>query len=166
MTGVFIDSTEFATWPAALQTQVMEQILGSRETAAKAAIGSVSAPPDLTGANEHFAELSPGQARDFLAGCTAKTKAAIAVMARSETRFFHMRDVAIDLSVPVSELRGVWSGLTRRLRTVTGDVDAYLVYWHGDGIYDGEEDDAEYVDHVGELTEMTHASFRKALAIS
>jgi len=57
-------------------------------------------------------------------------------------------------------LRGVWGGLTRRLYTVMGTDDVYLIDWSREAVYD---DNGQYVDHTGEVTEMTYRSFRKIL---
>jgi hypothetical protein len=114
--------------------------------------------------DEHFAELSPGQAREFLAGCGQKTRKAIEVIASSNSNQFQIADVAKALGVRPSELTGVWGGLTRRLKTVTGDYSAYLIDWaKNDPISD---EDGNYLDHTGEVTELTRRSFRKALGLS
>jgi hypothetical protein len=111
--------------------------------------------------DEHFAEFSPGQAREFYNGCGEKTQKAIEVMARSETNEFHIADVAKALDVDPSDLRGVWGGLTRRTQTVMDDKSAYLINWElHDAIWD---DDDQLVDHIGVITELTHQSFRRLL---
>lgn len=113
--------------------------------------------------DEHFAELSPGQARDYYGGCGDKTKKALEAMAASDSRFFQLADVAKSVGVSAKDLRGVWGGLTRRLQTITGDPQAYLIDWTG-----GEpqhDDDDVYIDQRGELTEMTYRSLRRALKL-
>lgn len=113
--------------------------------------------------DEDFAEFSPRQARDFYQGCGEKTRKAVEAIARSSTNCFQVAEVAKAVGVPAAELRGVWGGLTRRTQTIVDDVDAYLVHWH-----DGTQkyaDDGSYIDQVGEVTEMTHQSLRKALKI-
>lgn len=113
--------------------------------------------------DEHFAELSPGQARDYYGGCGDKTKKALEAMAASTSRFFQVADIAKSVGVPAKDLGGVWGGLTRRLKTVTGDSEAYLVDWNGsEPQYD---DDDIYIDQRGELTEMTYLSLRRALKL-
>ena len=112
----------------------------------------------------HFAELSPGQAREFYAGCNDKTRKAIEIIARSSDRFFQLADVAKAVGVAAHELKGVWSGLTRRTRTITGDHEAYLIDWaKSEPIVD---DDGNYIDQRGEVAGLTYDSFRKALGIS
>jgi hypothetical protein len=122
--------------------------------------------PAITGQaadDEAFAELSPRQARRFYEGCGGKTKAAVEAMAKSESRFFQVRDVAKAVGVTAPELRGVWGGLTRRVKTITNDHESYLVNWAGsEPKHDAE---GNYVDQRGELTEMTYQSFRKALSL-
>lgn len=117
-----------------------------------------------TSYDDHFVELSPGQARDFYAGCNEKTRKAVEVIARSGDRFFQLAAVAKAIGVTAPELRGVWSGLTRRARTLTGDAAAYLIDWSkGEAIVDN---DGNYIDQRGEVTELTYRSFRKALGIA
>ncbi|TAY99670.1 hypothetical protein [Rhizobium leguminosarum] len=114
--------------------------------------------------DHHFVEFSPGQAREFYAGCNEKTRKAVEVIARSDKPFFQLAAVADAIGVAAPELRGVWSGLTRRARTLTGDAGAYLIDWSkGEAIYD---DDGAYSDQRGEVTELTYKSFRKALGIA
>ena len=114
--------------------------------------------------DEHFAELSPGQARDFYAGCGVKTKKAVeAIAASSSRKTIRVSDIAKAVGVEPWELRGVWSGLTRRTNTITGDAQAYLFDWDpGTKKYDG---DGNYIDETGEVTELTYNSFRKALKL-
>ena len=128
-----------------------------------AASQSTPAEEDQNEQDEHFAELSPGQARDYYTGCGEKTKKALEAMAASSSRFFQVADVAKAVGVPAPELRGVWGGLTRRLQTVTGDAAAYLVDWNGS---EPEHDEnGVYIDQRGELTELTYRSLRKALKL-
>ena len=117
-----------------------------------------------TSYDHHFVELSPGQAREFYAGCNEKTRKAVEVIARSGDRFFQLAAVAKAIGVTAPELRGVWSGLTRRARTLTGDASAYLIDWSkGEAIVDSE---GKYIDQRGEVTELTYRSFRKALGVA
>lgn len=139
------------------------RIISGRESGNDASGPKLTAH-ELTVEDEHFAELSPGQARDFYAGCGAKTKRAIEVIAASASRRFQLADVAKALGVQATELTGVWGGLTRRVKTITGDDSAYLIDWtKSDPVHD---DDGTYVDHTGEVTELTYQSFRKALGRS
>lgn len=113
--------------------------------------------------DEHFAELSPSQAREFYAGCGEKTKKAVEAIAASPLRMIQVADIAKAVGVQAFELRGVWGGLTRRTATVTGDPKARLLDWHeGTQKHDQE---GNYVDQIGEVTELTYNSFRKALKL-
>jgi hypothetical protein len=156
--GIIISISELNNWPRPLRNEVLSRVLNDSTGLVEEEISDSSAQAV---ADAHFAELSPGQVRDFVAGCAPKTRAALEAMARSETRFFNLKDLAATLKVPHNDLVGVWRGLTRRVRTVTGDPKAYLIYWHGEGVYDDQEN---YLDHLGELTELTYSSLRKALA--
>lgn len=111
--------------------------------------------------DESLAQLSPAQAREFYSGCGEKTRKALEAIANSDSRQFHLADVAKAVGVKPDELRGVWGGLTRRLYTVMGENDGYLINWER---HDPVLDEAEnYVDHIGEVSELTYQSFRKLL---
>jgi len=156
--GIFITADHVASLPKQEQ-DFLFGIISRRQGGVTEAVASRSAPQEVE--DEHFAELSPGQARDFYAGCGAKTRKAIDVIADSSSRHFQIADVAKAIGVEPSDLSGVWGGLTRRLKTITGDSDAYLIDWtKSEPVLDEEEN---YIDHTGEVTEMTYNSFRKAL---
>jgi hypothetical protein len=161
-TGIFISKDDFVTWPEPLRNDVLQRTFGGTKKAASSDVLEERTSAKVVAENEHFAELSPGQAREFLTGVSNKIRTAIDVMVANESPFFHLKHVAAAVGVSPVELSGVWRGLTRRVRTVTSDPKAYLIFWHGKGDFD---DDGEYADHKGELTRMTHASFRKALGI-
>lgn len=163
-TGVYITAAHIKSMTKEEQAFLFGLLTGNPAPVPKPSIS----PPAAAGAalgqeDEHFAELSPGQARDFYNGCGVKTKTAIATIAASPSRNFQVADVARAIGVKPSELRGVWGGLTRRLQTVTGDGEAYLIDWNrGSPEYDRA---GNYVDQVGEVTEMTYRSFRKVLKL-
>ncbi|TGR08786.1 hypothetical protein EN833_15090 [Mesorhizobium sp. M4B.F.Ca.ET.190.01.1.1] len=163
--GIFIATADFQKLPESLRASLLEHVLGDARSIAEQReeqSGTDRSDEGTPEYDQHFAELSPGQVREFLSGCSQKTKSAIRAMVKGESRFFHLKDVAAEIGVPVTGLTGVWSGLTRRTKTVTGDSEAYLIDWSG-----GEAilEDGKYADHKAELTEMTHTSFRKVLGI-
>lgn len=158
--GIFITIDHLKSLPKQQQDWLIS-IISGREIASVAQAERLSATSESEEEDEHFAELSPGQARDFYAGCGVKTRKAIDVIADSGSRHFQIADVAKAIGVQPSDLSGVWGGLTRRLKTITGDSDAYLIDWtKSEPVLDEEEN---YIDHTGEVTEMTYNSFRKAL---
>jgi hypothetical protein len=161
--GIFITTDHLKSLPKQQQDFLLG-IVSGRTTASDAPVELQSAAHDAEVEDEHFAELSPGQARDFYAGCGPKTRKAIEVIANSPSRHFQIADVAKAIGVRPSELTGVWGGLTRRLKTVTGDSEAYLIDWTKSEPVVDEDDN--YVDHTGEVTELTYRSFRKALGRS
>ncbi len=162
VSGIFITTDHLKSLSKQEQDFLFGIIGGSR-----AASNSLEPLPTIHESkveDEHFAELSPGQARDFYSGCGTKTRKAIDVIADSASCQFQIADVAKAIGVRPSDLTGVWGGLTRRLKTITGDSDAYLIDWtKSEPILDGNEN---YVDQTGEVTELTYRSFRKALGRS
>jgi len=65
----------------------------SVETLTAGAASSEEAADDN---DRHFAELSPGQAREFINGCSPKTKTALEVMANIVTAVFDENSNYID----------------------------------------------------------------------
>jgi hypothetical protein len=134
---------------------------------------STSAAPDvapttprpLAATEDGPADLTIAMARKLIAEpISAKSTAALRVIAESDTPEFHMKDAIA--AAPETEnyldLRGAWSGITRRTRKILGDSAADLVWWEGDNIYDDEEN---YVDHIGRVSPLTHQSLRAAFGI-
>jgi hypothetical protein len=161
--GIFITTDHLKSLPKHKQDFLFGIISGREATLDTSAEpqSAASGSDDDEEEDEHFAELSPGQARDFYAGCGPKTRKAIEVIADGASHQFQIADIAKALDVKPNELTGVWGGLTRRLKTVTGDSDAYLIDWtKSEPVLDDEEN---YIDHRGEVTELTYRSFRKAL---
>ncbi len=109
--------------------------------------------------DENFVRFSEVQARDFLKGCSKKSRAAIDAMTKKRGRFFHLKDVAAALDTKPDELsHTIWSGLTRRTRTITGKKYSYLIEW--DEVYDDNEEESNW---RGWLTPETRDAFRKVL---
>lgn len=100
-----------------------------------------------------YAELGLQAARAFLQGCSEKTTEAIQkIVDAGET--FSLRQLERDMGVEVGGLRGVWTGLTKRVHTITGDDDVSLIQWM-------EKIDGDW---TARLMPVTRESFRRALA--
>lgn len=166
--GVFISSSTLLRMPNDVREMVIAFVMGHREgPGGGGAIETTSGPggtaEDGPPDDEGFADLTPRQARRFIDGCGERTRAAVEAIARSDSRYFQVKDVAAAVGVAPHELRGVWGGLTRRVKTVTGDADAYLIDWdRSEPIFD---EAGLYVDQRGEVTDLTHKSLRKALKL-
>jgi len=154
--ALIITAETLKSLPQPIQDAVLAAVFGGTPKPA-----SVSSAGMLDEEDESFAQLSPAQAREFYSGCGEKTRKALEVIANSPSRAFHLADVAKAIGVDPGDLRGVWGGLTRRLYTVTGETDGYLINWQRhDPVLD---DDENYIDHIGEVSELTYQSFRKLL---
>ena len=163
--GLYIAREDFITWPATLQREVLHQMWGASKVVSEPETVAVvdGGEEPVSDDDDNIAEISPGQARDFLKGCSEKTKTAIKAMVKGDSRLFQLKDVALSVGVGATELTGVWSGLTRRTKTVTKNPDAYLIDWtSGEAEFDKN---GQYVDHQAGLSQMTYKSFRKALGI-
>lgn len=111
---------------------------------------------------ESPADLTVAMARRLIADpISPKSLAILRVIAESETPQFHLADAvaAAPETENYSDLKGAWSGLTRRTRKILGDGTADLIWWDKEAIYDGET----YVDHVGRVSPLTHQSLRAVL---
>lgn len=112
-------------------------------------------PPDLTAA----------MARKLIAApISPKSTAVLRVIAESATPEFHLADAisAAPDSVSYLDLKGAWSGITRRARKILDDNDADLIWWEGDPTYDPA---GNYIDQVGRVSTLTHQSLRTAFGI-
>ena len=160
--GIFITADHLKSLAKKDQDFLFDILTGRKNTLPEPTVShTTSQEADVE--DEHFAELSPKQARDFYSGCGTSTRKAIDVIARSDSKYFQLADVAKETETAPSDLSGVWGGLTRRVKTITGDSDAYLIDWtKSDAVCDEE---GNYIDHKGEVTEMTYRSFRKALGL-
>ncbi len=106
--------------------------------------------------DESWAELSPAQARRFLEPCGDKIRMALKSILKQEPNGFVLSEVfkAVGADWETEDLRGVWGGMTKRVRTVLGDPNAYLIDW-------SQTDD----DWIGRLTPTSHVSLRKAMGL-
>jgi hypothetical protein len=159
--GIFISATTFRELAPATQADILARLAG--ETIGSKQAQSAGEGEAESETDEDFAELSPTQAREFLSGCGERTRKMIQLIAEGDSRHFQLADLAVGMGCKPGDLRGVWSGLTRRLYTILGNTDAYLIDWASEAVL-GEE--GEYLDHAGEVTEMTYQSFRKVLKLA
>ncbi|CND92256.1 MULTISPECIES: hypothetical protein [Enterobacterales] len=101
-------------------------------------------------------DLSSLQAERLVRGLSDKSRSVLKAILESEDgeQGFWCKSVAEELGFDVSELSGVWSGLTRRTRTVSDDSDAYLIGWALDESRD---------DYYGTLHPTTYRNCKKAM---
>lgn len=115
-----------------------------------------------TGASEpdgewELPDLSPAQARKLVTNVSDRLRTTFKVIAESPDAGFTVKDIAQALGdEDEGTLRGIWSGVTRRLRSVLGDEEAYLFQW---------EEDESGSTWKGMVSPTTHRSLRKALGI-
>ncbi len=119
-------------------------------------VANESSPSETDGVGEsrEYAELGVQAARAFLLGCGEKTTAALRLIVEAGDEFL-ARDIQAKMPDPDGGLRGVWTGLTKRTRTITGTDEIDLIEWLE------EQDDGSW---RGRLMPMTRDSFRRALA--
>ncbi|NCF03864.1 hypothetical protein [Kosakonia sp. MH5] len=107
-------------------------------------------------------DLSSGQAIELVKGLSDKSRTAlmraielIEDCGDGEKSGVWAEDIANAMHIEVDELRGVWSGLTRRTRRVTNDKAAKLFHWLP-WDYDRE-------DYFGRLHPTTILNLKRAL---
>ncbi|WP_432537379.1 hypothetical protein [Pantoea eucalypti] len=103
-------------------------------------------------------DLSSLQAEKLVRGLSNKSRSVLkAILENSDSsNGIWCEDLASELELDVTDLTGVWSGLTRRIRTVSGSSDAYLISWAWD-------DDRQ--DYYGKMHTTTFKNCKKALNI-
>lgn len=103
-------------------------------------------------------DLSSLQAEKLVRGLSSKSRSVLKVILENSdsSNGFWCEELASELEVDVTELTGVWSGLTRRIRTVTGSPDAYLISWAWDD---------EKQDYYGKMHTTTFKNCKKAVNI-
>jgi hypothetical protein len=148
--GFFLSSVSFAGLSASTQAEILS-CLASLSSPTRAAVVASAGSDEEDGP----ADLSENQARKLVEGCSQKTITAIRVIANAPLSGFRMRDVgeALGIDLEKSDIRGVWSAITRRTRNVLGDPDADLIWW--DKLAD---------EWVGWVSPTTHRSLRKVMA--
>jgi hypothetical protein len=101
------------------------------------------------------ADLSTAQAKKFLERCSEKTQTALRFIAKAPVEGFKLSKIAAAMGEDnPGSLRGVWGGLTKRVRTVLGDPNADFIWWDELG-----------EDWTGNVSEMTHRSLRKVFGL-
>lgn len=110
--------------------------------------------------NDGPVELTTAQVKKLLANLSDKTTLVLKTVAKSSTPEFKLKDL-ID-AIPDAEnnnsLRGAFSAITRRTRTVCDDADVDLFWWKEDHVHD---EDGELIDITGYTSALTHASLKK-----
>jgi len=126
---------------------------------------AAATPRSPASENDGPADLTTAMARKLIAApISPKSLAVLRVIAEGETPEFHLADAinAAPEATSYLDIRGAWSGITRRARKILGDAEADLIWWEGEGIYD---DDDNYVDHLGRVSSLTHQSLRAAFGM-
>jgi hypothetical protein len=139
---------------------IPKSVIGAASPAFKAELAQLMGlmdGPQLEGAppttGSKLAELDEPTARLFLSGCGAKTKRVLELIIKQDGTFY-LRALERSARSTTIGLSGVWTGLTKRTRTMTGDPDATLIGWQRRGD-----------DYEGWLSQKTCQSFKLALGL-
>lgn len=151
--------TEFSiTIPAsaykAFEPNVQQALMAYVTSQLGVSIGSDAASPVSEGRDEKgLAKLDVPEAKVFLNKCSEKTTLILQEIVNRDGDFMASAIAGI-VGTSIGELRGAWSGLTKRVRTVTKDPEASLLNW----FKQGDE------DWHGIMAAQTVVSMRVALA--
>lgn len=151
--GVFIPFQALPGFSPVFQTEFAEYVQARMSIIAGDA--EDAAEQSQMEGGEEPADLSVAQAKKFLDRVSDKVRTTIRVIAEADPAGFDMSAVMQALDIDdAGSLRGVWGGITKRVRTVLGDDEAYLIWW--------VEQDHGW---VGRVSTMTHRSLRKVLGL-
>ncbi|MFL1909444.1 hypothetical protein [Plesiomonas shigelloides] len=144
MTGVFLSKDDLLQLSVSARNEVISLILGKKREIEDEI--NEDGPTDL----------SSIQAERLVHGLSEKTRLALKYIIESKDgdNGFWCKDLAQNMGIDTDELKGVWSGLTRRIRTVTNDQEAYLLAWAWDD---------EREDYYGSLDKVTYRNCKKAM---
>lgn len=151
--GIFLPFPAVAGFSPTFQAELSEYV-----QAQMGASGDVSdeGGPIATDESEEPADLSVAQAKKFLDRVSDKVRTTVRTIAEADPAGFDVSDVKEALGVDDdADLRGVWGGITKRVRTVLGDDEAYLIWWT----------ERENGGWTGRVSAMTHRSFGKVLGL-
>ncbi|WP_426576731.1 hypothetical protein ACP179_20660 [Xenorhabdus stockiae] len=144
MSGIFISSQDWEKLTDRTREELLTLVTnGAREDVSYEEMGGAT-------------DLSSLQAANLVRGLGEKSRKVLkAILEVSDVQGrFWCKEAANELGVESESFRGVWSGLTRRLRSITGDDESYLFEW----AWDDERD-----DYQGTFNEITHKNLKKAL---
>jgi hypothetical protein len=96
-------------------------------------INDITHPATAAGGNQKgLAKLDVAEAKQFLNKCSEKTTSILREIVNRDGDFVASA-IAEHVGSTVGELRGAWSGLTKRARTITKDPKASLLNWFKEG---------------------------------
>lgn len=117
--GFFLSNSDFLKLSERTQADILNIVTGGQSQAIESEYSGGAA------------DLSSLQATNFVNGLSHKTRNVLKVILELEgvESGFWMGDLEYALKCDSQSLSGVWSGLTRRIRTVANDKSAYLIDW-------------------------------------
>ena len=163
--AVLIPRSALVAFSASTQAEILEFMGLAPINAPSAVLVSALAPVVPVPNEDGPPDFTVAMARKLIAEpISPKTTAVLRAIAESASPEFHVADCinAVPDADKSSDLRGAWSGITRRARNILADTDADFVWWDGDPVYDH---DGNYIDQVGRISQLTHQSLRIALSV-
>ncbi len=144
--GFLISNTDFLKMSERTQSEILNAVTGRNSQQSTSGYGGDAA------------DLSTLQATQLVKGLSSKTRNVLRTIVelKDVESGFWMAELAKVLECEADSLAGVWSGLTRRTRTITGDENAFLIDW----VWHEEEK-----DYVGTLDTVTIKNLRSTLNV-
>ena len=157
--SLVISAETFRSFPADVQEQIIAK-LRSVDGSSTPLAGKAESADDAF--EDQPMDLSAQQFKKLVDGCATKTKTALKAMVEGPTPHFRVAAVAKAVGCAPSELSGVWSGITKRLRNIMDDPEAYLWRWDDDAKFDSDE---VYTDQGGTVSDTTYRSARRVFGL-
>lgn len=148
--SITIPASAYKTFGIPVQQALMAYVVS--QLGVSGSVGQDESASD--GRNEKgLAKLDVAEAKLFLNKCSEKTTLILQEIVNRDGDFLASAIAAL-VGSTTGELRGAWSGLTKRVRTITKDPEASLLNWYKQG-----DDDWRAI-----MAAQTVASMRIALA--
>jgi hypothetical protein len=147
--SITIPVSAYKTFDPFVQQALMAYVVS--QLGGEASIGTIGSAVESRN-EKGLAKLDVAEAKLFLNKCSEKTTLILHEIVTRDGDFMASA-IATLVGSTTGELRGAWSGLTKRVRTITKDSEAHLLNWFKQG-----EDDWR-----GIMAAQTVASMRIAL---
>ena len=127
--SIIIPVSAYKSFDPSVQQAIMAYVVNQ--------LGGTSATPldaqVIEGRNEKgLAKLDVPEAKLFLNKCSEKTTSILQEIVNHDGDFLASA-IAKHVGTSTGELRGTWSGLTKRVRTITKDPEATFLNWFKEG---------------------------------
>lgn len=114
MSNIVISKEDFSKLSHSVQTEILNLFLKKQ----------IIQQDELDG------ELTKKQVFDLIEGLSDKSKGVLKATVKFENNSINFNELLEELDTTEEDLKGVWSGLTKRTRNVANDSDLHLINWY------------------------------------